>query len=300
MRSGTAASILAVVIVPLAGMLAPSGDARAALTSAVEFWHGRFGSVFLATSPDEIAKLDSGAIEGWMRLATEFKVDDEPGPGLVPVCRFFSTRFAAKGSHFFTAFADECTALKANPDWTYEGEAFHVRLPDAAGRCPAGTMPIFRGYNGGEGGAPAHRFSPFPEERCLWGWACTPEGSGAEGVAFCAPESSNLAQQRTQQLAGGTWEFRYVVGGNEYREQLRFASAVPVAVPGQFPFAAAVIGPGGGAAGWNPVASKITFLRRDLMFQFDFGGGDDVTGCAFFVGFDGERWTCFPLTGHRR
>ena len=82
--------------------------------------------------------------------------------------------------------------MKANPNWDFEGEAFYVRLPDIDGTCVAGTMPIYRAYNGGHGDAPAHRFTPYFGEACaLFGATCVKEGFGPEGVAFCAPHRWN-------------------------------------------------------------------------------------------------------------
>ena len=47
--------------------------------------------------------------------------------------------------------------MKASADWGFEGEVFHVGLPDAQGNCAAGTQPVYRLYNNGKNGAPNHR-----------------------------------------------------------------------------------------------------------------------------------------------
>ena len=299
---------MTIVFAICAGTMGPAHDARAALVSAVEFYHAEFNHFFLTTSPFEMGLLDSGMHKGWSRAMYEFKVDDAPGPGLVPVCRFFSAAFAPKSSHFFTAFAEECAAVKSNPNWVFEGETFYVRLPDLAGTCVAGTMPIYRAYNGGQGGAPAHRFTPYRDEACLnLGGDCVKDGLGPEGVAFCAPASLELAQQRTQQMSGGTWEFSYPANGLPQVVRMSFGDAValhPAELPPRYwpetPYSALASGPG--FAGWDPIASKIVVRFFGAMFLFDFDGVNATSGCAYlkesFWDYysDESRGPCYPLT----
>jgi hypothetical protein len=298
------------------GMVWPAHDVQAALVSAVQYSYSPqpgFVTFFLTAFPDEIDILDSGHFAGWTRGWTEFKVNDSPGPGLVPVCRFYSAAFAPKVSHFYTAFADECAGLKANPDWIYEGDVFYVELPDANGGCPAGQMPIYRTYNGGLGGAPAHLFTPYQQDGSIaYGPMGVPEGPN--GVAFCAPVSLDLAQQRTQQMSAGTWQFSYENGGAAETWTLRFGNAVldyAPQLPPQFepelPYTAPNVGgtfPRGATAGWDPIASKIdVILARasegspGIILQFDFDGVNATSGCAFFVEtLVDPRGACHPLT----
>jgi len=308
MRSRFAAMTVVVAAAASIGLFGPSRDARAAEVSTVEFYHAEFGRFFLTTSPLEMGLLDAGVYKGWMRAQFEFKVNDAPGPGLVPVCRFFSAAFAPKSSHFFTAFPEECAAVKANPNWVFEGESFYVRLPDLAGKCEAGTMPIYRAYNGGQDGAPAHRYSPYLGDACAYfGRACVREGLGPEGVAFCAPASLELAQQRTQQMSGGTWEFSYLTDGGPQVARMSFGDAVasyPVGLPPRYwpetPYHA--FSSPHGVAGWDPIAGKIvvTFFPA-TMFQFDFDGVNITSGCAYlnFDFFADGRGPCYPLTARR-
>ncbi len=306
-----AATIAGVAAAACIGMLVPTRDARAAEVSAVEFYHAEFDRFFLTTSPLEMGLLDSGVYKGWLRAQFEFKVEDAPAPGLVPVCRFFSAAFAPKSSHFFTAFPEECAAVKANPNWVFEGETFYVRLPDFAGRCETGTMPVYRAYNGGQDGAPAHRYSPYLGDACgYFGRACVREGLGPEGVAFCVPASLELAQQRTQQMSGGIWEFSYPADGQPQVVRMRFGDAVASGSPGlpphywpESPYYAPAIGQPG-VAGWDPVAGKIVVSFLATMLQFDFDGVNATSGCAYSKAdfwdfyFDG-RGPCSPLTARR-
>ena len=52
------------------------------------------------------------------------------------MCRFFGVGFAPQSSHFYTPYASECDALKANPEWLYEKIAFGLALPGLANIDP--------------------------------------------------------------------------------------------------------------------------------------------------------------------
>lgn len=158
--------------------------------TAVEYRHAGFDHYFVTADQAEIAGLDGGAYGGaWARTGFAFGVYTAPAEGLAPVCRFFSTSFAPKSSHFYTANPVECEGVKRNPDWFYEKIAFYVPVPDAEGRCPTGTSPVYRMYNGGQGGAPNHRFTTSYATRLAFvpggGWVL--EGVPPTGAAMCAP-----------------------------------------------------------------------------------------------------------------
>ena len=69
-----------------------------------------------------------------MCTGQQFKVYPSGVPAGFPVCRFFSTPFAPRSSHFYTPFANECAIVTANDDWSLEGEVFNVLVP--GGSCP--------------------------------------------------------------------------------------------------------------------------------------------------------------------
>lgn len=155
----------------------------------VEYHHAEFDHYFATANAGEIAKLDSGAIAGWSRTGETFGVSPGSTAGAAPVCRFFSTSFAPKSSHFYTAWAEECAFVKRDlsRDWHFEGNVFFVVIPDDAGTCPVGTNPIYRIYNDGRGGAPNHRYTTsltIRGQMIAAGWI--PEGQGVLGVAMCA------------------------------------------------------------------------------------------------------------------
>jgi hypothetical protein len=76
----------------------------------------------------------------------------------------------------------------ANEDWQFEGDVFYSPLPDANGECAAGTVPVYRLYNNGLGGAPNHRFTTSQAVRAqLLASGYIAEGTGV-GVGMCSPQ----------------------------------------------------------------------------------------------------------------
>lgn len=158
-----------------------------AVVQLVEYFHEAFGHYFITHLADEIAKLDNGTFAGWGRTGRTINAWTTPTAGSVGVCRFFGQKFAPKSSHFYTSFASECQTVKGDANWSFEGEVFHVGLPDAQGNCAAGTTRVFRLYNEGQSGAPNHRFTTdttLRTQMIAQGW--TPEGTGL-GVTMCTP-----------------------------------------------------------------------------------------------------------------
>ena len=159
-----------------------------AVVPAIEYRHAAFDHYFVTSIADEIAKLDNGTFVGWARTGESFNVYASAQPGTSDVCRFFSTAFGAKSSHFYTPDAAECAKVKQNPDWLFEAAVFAARTPDGSGLCPAGFAHVYRLYNNGQGGAPNHRYTTNVSTRgqmITQGWI--PEGYGAPGVVMCAP-----------------------------------------------------------------------------------------------------------------
>ncbi len=154
----------------------------------IEYHHAEWDHYFITGIPDEITKLDNGTFVGWARTGLSFKSYPLNTAASNTVCRFFSTSFAPRSSHFYTPFANECTIVKANPDWTFEGDVFNIPIPAIDGSCVAGTVPVYRLYNNGQGAAPNHRYTTDYAVRAQMiarGWI--PEGYGNFGVIMCAP-----------------------------------------------------------------------------------------------------------------
>ena len=164
-----------------------SGIYSLAFAISVEYFHTTFGHYFVSGLAEEIAALDSGAFAGWVRTGLTFNVWSVPGGARVPVCRFFTTAFAPRSSHFYTPFANECAIVQGNPVWQYEGIVAYIDLPNAAGACAIG-IPLYRLYNNGMSGAPNHRYTTSMATRLQMiaqGWI--PEGAGSLGVIGCVP-----------------------------------------------------------------------------------------------------------------
>lgn len=158
------------------------------VAGVVEYYHAGFGHYFITSDSNEIAKLDAGVFVGWARTGYTFNVYQGAPAGSSPVCRFFSTAFAPKSSHFYTPNASECATVKRNPSWQFEAAVFNAPTPDAAGNCAFGSSPIYRLYNNGQGAAPNHRYTTslgIRSQMLSLGWV--PEGYGPIGVVMCAP-----------------------------------------------------------------------------------------------------------------
>jgi hypothetical protein len=167
---------------------APPPPPGAPTIGVVEYAYDAWNHFFVTALTSELAKLDSGEFAGWHRTGLSFRAYPNGLPGTASMCRFFSTAFGERSSHFYTPFANECALVKNNPDWKFEGDVFGVVLPNASGTCPNGLTPLFRLYNDGKGGAPNHRYTTDVGVRSVmaaFGWI--PEGSGPIGVIACTP-----------------------------------------------------------------------------------------------------------------
>jgi hypothetical protein len=167
--------------------------------AVIEYYHTGFDHYFVTGIPDEIAKLDNGTFAGWVRTGKQFNAYASGTVGTAATCRFFSTSFGPKSSHFYTSSASECATVKANPDWQFEGEVFNVALPAADGSCPSPTLPVYRLYNNGQGGAPNHRFvTSLADRQAMLDKGYVAEGAGI-GVGMCTPPDF------PRQTAEGFW-----------------------------------------------------------------------------------------------
>lgn len=178
--------------------------AHAAPTLLFQLYHGGFDHWLLSADAGELEAVDNGQLYPWSRTGEAIVVETTPGPGLVPVCRFYTSAFAAKATHFFTASQEECAHVASLPWWTAEGIAFYAAPADAQGSCPTGLAPIHRLYNDGMGDAPNHVYTRNAAARDAFAAA----GWIAEGTAFCVPVSLDEASDRVALLAGKTLTFR--------------------------------------------------------------------------------------------
>ena len=168
------------------------------IATAVEYYYAAWNFYFVTSFPAEIAALDGGAFGGaWQRTGQIFSVWSQSNAMSRPTCRFFSTptAFGGKSSHFYTPFPAECQDLQTNPAlsnvWQLETPAaFYVALTDASGNCStAGTVPLYRAYNNGMGGAPNHRYTTDPTLQAMMismEWVA--EGNGPNVIFACVPQ----------------------------------------------------------------------------------------------------------------
>lgn len=173
----------------------PGGNS---VLTAFEFLNTTQNRYFLTIDAGEAAGIDGGAAgPGWLRTGYTFRAYSTTGATVpssaVPVCRFYGSVAPGPNSHFFTASAAECQALKdiqastpaTQPRWNYEGIAFRTSEPAPGGICATGLTPVLRAYNRGNvlGIDSNHRFTTSLGEiqrMVLQGWS-------NEGVVFCAP-----------------------------------------------------------------------------------------------------------------
>jgi hypothetical protein len=158
-------------------------------TTAIEYYHAGFDHYFVTSIADEITQRDNGTFAGWIRTGESVRVYTDAPAGSAPVCRFFSTAFGSKSSHFYTSDANECGLVKRNASWQFESPSvFQWLASGPTGDCPAGSEPLYRLYNNGQGAAPNHRYTTSTATRSAMiakGWI--PEGNGALGVIACSP-----------------------------------------------------------------------------------------------------------------
>jgi hypothetical protein len=152
----------------------------------VEFFYPPLNTYFLTASPAEAAFIDAGGVgTAWVRTGFHFRAwtADNAASGALPVCRFTGTPDIGPSSHFFTVDDYECTVVKTNPYWLYEGVAFRA-LPPSGGVCAAGMTAVVRFFwSGTEVALLRHRYVVDPAEAARMraaGWL-------EEGIVFCAP-----------------------------------------------------------------------------------------------------------------
>lgn len=178
-------SLAALALVALAAPLAASP-----LVAVVEYYHRGLDHYFITADPAEIDILDRGRLPGWARTGGGFMTPVDAGDGTHPVCRAYMPP-GHGDSHFYSAFAEECTHLAERyPAFVVETmSAFRVALPDAAGACPVATIPVYRLWNGRADAN--HRYTADATVRAeMIARGHVPEGYGPYGVAMCAATSS--------------------------------------------------------------------------------------------------------------
>ena len=153
----------------------------------VEFHHAPSGQYFITADQAEAAFLDAGGLgPDWIRTGETFRAwprDASTADTTVDVCRFFGVPGIGPNSHFLTGNEVECSGLKNDPRWIYEGIAFRTALP-TEGQCPPGYSSVVRLWlPGANPTLTRHRYvidSATIATMAATGWT-------VEGPVFCAP-----------------------------------------------------------------------------------------------------------------
>ena len=166
--------------------LTGNGIDASATVPVIEFHNADDGQYFLTADPTEQALLDGGAFgPAWSRTGASFNAYpmDAADASALPVCRFFGKPGIGPNSHFYTAYANECEAVRTNPYWIEEGATFRAMLP-VNGACADGEDTVLRLWKPGSVVTDTrHRYVVDPAI------ATQMQGDGwvLEGAVFCAP-----------------------------------------------------------------------------------------------------------------
>jgi serine protease len=175
----------------LLATLSSSAMAPPGTFPVIEYYAPSKDHYFMTANPAEIAILDTSLSGIFQRTGEVFYawVDRALAPGNAqPVCRFYSP-LPLIDSHFYTASASECQfVLQHWPGiWLLENPAaFYVILPDAAGNCQAGTLPVYRFFDNRADANHRHTVD-LSVRRQMINRDWVPEGFGPNAVAFCSP-----------------------------------------------------------------------------------------------------------------
>ena len=161
----------------------PAATRRRSAYRVVEFYRADLDHYFITADPAEIAYIDtflSGTFQRTGLYFYAYLVPRSRQPGRRPVCRFYASEAVADNSHYYSADFDECLYVLINwPGvWTLEtAAAFYIQVPDAAGKCPADTLPVYRFFDNRHDAN--HRYTvDLSVRRAMLNRAWVPEGSG--------------------------------------------------------------------------------------------------------------------------
>lgn len=164
--------------------------APAGTVAVIEYYDAVHDHYFMTADAAEVSALDASPV--YQRTGYFFYayVDPALGPANVQaVCRFYADATQLIDSHFFSADPAECQFVQQNWSgvWNLETPAaFYVEVPDGAGNCRDGTLPVYRFFDGRRDAN--QRFSmDLSIARGMVNKAWVADGSGRNGAAFCSP-----------------------------------------------------------------------------------------------------------------
>lgn len=197
-------------------LLSLSVSVVANAVTVIEYYNAALDAYFITGRSNEQALLDGSS--GFRRTGMSFQAADAAvgSTALSRICRFYvSTSNPFTSSHFYGKEGSDCEGLRAQnvPGFSWEGYDFSTVKPGADNVCPAGNVPLFRGFRAGVNGKTSnHRYYPSLA-LCEAGAA---DGYGCEGQTFCggsgaAPPPSSGTPVRTYRgsFRGGQQEIEF-------------------------------------------------------------------------------------------
>lgn len=158
--------------------------------TVVEYYRADLDHYFITASEAEAAWVDANLGDIFKRtgfLFFAYPTAAAAPAGAASVCRFYAAGLI--NSHYYTASAGECAFVQSHWAGTWNLEtpaALYVPMPDDAGQCPSGTLPVYRFFNGRRDAN--HRYTvDLSIRRGMINRGWVPEGAGPNGVAFCSP-----------------------------------------------------------------------------------------------------------------
>ncbi len=157
--------------------------------AVVELYDATLDHYMLRTDPSEIAAFEASG--RWSRTGHVFYAYADPSAAPAPVsgvCRFYAGAESLIDSYFYTADPAECSYVAGNASavWTLETTAaFWIEVPDAAGMCRPGTLPVYRFFNNRRDASQRHTVD-LSVRRAMVNRAWVPDGPGVKGAALCS------------------------------------------------------------------------------------------------------------------
>ena len=161
--------------------------------AVVEYYDAALDHYLITSDPAEIQDLNTFGSARWQRTGHVFYGWSNPASapsGAFPrgVCRFYAGPEYQIDSFYYTADAGECSFVIANgaPVWSLQSNtAFWIEVPDDAGNCREGTLPVYRFFNGRRDANHRHTID-LSVRRAMQNRVWTPDGKGANGAAMCS------------------------------------------------------------------------------------------------------------------
>lgn len=161
--------------------------------AVVEYYDATLDHYLMTSDAAEIQNLDAFQAARWQRTGHVFYAWADPSfapPGVFPrgVCRFYAGPEFQIDSFFYTADAGECSFVinNAAPPWSLQSSAaFWIEVPDNAGNCRAGTLPVYRFFNGRRDANQRHTID-LSVRRAMLNRTWVLDGRGTNGAAMCS------------------------------------------------------------------------------------------------------------------